>query len=313
LSADHSPPDASSVKAKASDRLALRRGPFVVAQARQAGMHWDELQTKFWTRMSRGQYAWAGLPRDEALTLQAVARRMPSTYAFSGYTAAWLLGLDVAWGAPTEVTVARDVPVRGRAGVKLRRAALPESDVIIRKGFRVTSAMRTICDLGGRADLVESVVAIDMALHAGLLELSDLTTHVEANAGAKGIKRLRRAVHLADARTESPMESRLRMLLIKARLPRPTVQAELLDASGNFIARADLYYPDRRLVVEYDGTNHRDRMAADLRRQNALLNAGFHLLRFSSSDLREPLSIVAQVRRARAALPRIPDSPDKAA
>jgi len=276
-------------------------------------MQWDELQSKFWTRLSRGQYAWAGLRRDAALALQAVARRLPSTYAFSGYTAAWLLGLDVVWTEPIEVTVGRDLPVRARAGVKLRRAALPESDVTSRRGFRVTSARRTVCDLGSRPDVVESVVAIDMALHAGLVHMTDLTAHVEANAGAKGIKRLRRALCLADAGAESPMETRLRMVLIKARLPRPMVQADLRDSSGILIGRADLYYADCKLVIEYDGTNHRERMAEDLRRQNALLNAGFHLLRFTAGDLREPRSIVDQVRQARAALPRFLDSPDEAA
>jgi very-short-patch-repair endonuclease len=275
-------------------------------------MEWDELQTKFWTRMSRGQYAWARLPRDRALTLRAVAQRMPSAYAFSGNTAAWLLGLDSLWCEPIEVTVGRDLPVRARAGVKLRRAALPESDVMIREGFRATSALRTVCDLGSRADVVESVVAIDMALHAGLVGMSDLMCHLQAHTGAKGIKRLRRAIRLADARTESPMETRLRIVLIRGRLPQPEVQAELRDASGNFVGRADLYYADRKLVIEYDGANHRDRMAADLRRQNALVNAGYHILRFTAGDLREPRSIVAQVRRARTTLPRFPDSPDRA-
>ena len=109
------------------------------------------------------------------------------------------------------------------------------------------------------------------------------------------------------------MESRLRMVLIGGRLPRPAVQSELRDKFGNFIARVDLYYPDRKLVIEYDGANHRERMADDLRRQNALPNAGYHMLRFTAGDLREPRLIVAQVRRAHMTLTRYPDSPDDAA
>src|SRR5438309_1859127 len=109
------------------------------------------------------------------------------------------------------------------------------------------------------------------------------------------------------------METRLRMELIRARLPVPCVQAEIRDAAGGFIGRADLYYPDRRLVIEYDGENHRDRLVADLRRQNALVNAGYHLLRFTFTDLRAPGSVVAQVCRARAMLARYPVSPDEAA
>ena len=92
------------------------------------------------------------------------------------------------------------------------------------------------------------------------------------------------------------METRLRMELIQARLQQPDVQAELHDASGRFLGRADLYYPDRRLVIEYDGDNHRDRLVSDMRRQNALLNAGYHILRFTSADIRTPAAIVALVR-----------------
>ena len=273
-------------------------------------MRWRDLQTRHWTRTSRGQYAWSGLPQDARLKLLAVSRRMPPNYAFSGLTAAWLLGLDVSWSEPIEVTVPRDVAARARAGVRLRRAALPEADVIGQRGLRATSAMRTVCDLGSRADLVESVVAVDMALHAGLVKLADLESYVATHAGAKGIKRLRRAVRLAEPRSESPMETRLRIQLIRGRLPRPSVQAELCDRKGKLIARVDLYYPDRRLAIEYDGIDHKDRLQADLQRQNALLNAGYHMLRFTAVDLRQPKAVVAEIRRARATLPIIRDSPD---
>ena len=276
-------------------------------------MSWDDLQTKAWTRMSRGQYAWAGLPQDARLKLLAVARRAPAGYAFSGLTAGWLFGLDVAWCEPIEVTVARDVPVRARAGIRLRRAALPESDVIMRRGLRMTSPLRTVCDLGSGRDAVESVVALDMALHARLVELSVVERYVQAHPGEKGMKRLRRAVRLSNPRSESPMETRLRLELIMARLPPPSVQADLRDRTGNFIGRADLYYPDRRLVIEYDGENHKNRLAADLRRQNALVNAGYHLLRFTGADLRTPGSVVTQVRRARSVLASYPVTPDIAA
>lgn len=297
---------------RSSPQLELRRGPFTVADARRVDVRWDHLQTKMWTRLSRGQYAWVGLPQDARLTLQAVTQRVPAEYAFSGRTAAWLLGLDMAWGDPIEVTIGRDVPVRARAGLRVRRAALPESDVIVRQGFRITSAMRTVRDLGSGVDPVESVVAVDMALHAGLIQLSKLAVYVQTHSGDKGIKRLRTAVRVADPRSESPMETRLRLELIRGRLPRPCVQAELRDATGHFIGRADLFYPDRRLVIEYDGENHKVRLVADLRRQNALVNAGYHLLRFTVADLRVPGSVVAQVRRARTVLANYPVSPDEA-
>ena len=248
--------------------------------------------------MSRGQYAASRLTRDTELTLRAAADRMPPGFAFSGRTAAWLLGLDMPPCEPIEATVDRGIPVRARAGVRLRRAALPESDVIARRGFRSTSPLRTVRDLGSGRDLVESVVAIDMAVRARIVQLQEVAEHVAEQAGAKGIKRLRAALALADPRAESPMESRLRVELVRAGLPPTDVQPELHGASGLFLGRADLYYADSLLVVEYDGENHRDRRVTDLRRQNGLINAGYRVLRFSAADMRTPSSIVAQVGQA---------------
>lgn len=95
------------------------------------------------------------------------------------------------------------------------------------------------------------------------------------------------------------METRLRYLLISHGLTRPSVQTVLSDETGQFLARADLYYPSKRLAIEYDGTSHRYSRADDNRRQNRMLEAGFRLLRFTSGDIsRTPASVVAQVERA---------------
>ena len=82
-------------------------------------------------------------------------------------------------------------------------------------------------------------------------------------------------------------------------MPRPVVQAELHDSSGRFVGRADIFYPTARLVVEFDGGNHRDRLVADDQRQNALVNAGFRVLRYTSVDVyQRPDAIVTQVKAA---------------
>lgn len=291
---------------QALTRNILTSRPFTLAEARSFGFRWEHLQTDAWTKLSRGQYVAKDLARYRQVILHAVERRLPSRHAFSGRTAAILLGVDMPPLDPIEVTVDRNVSVRARAGIKLRRAGLSDSDVVTRGCFQITSPLRTIRDLGSRPDFVEALASVDMVLHADLLRLSELEAWVAEHRGEKGVKRLRRIIQFADSRSESPMESRLRAYLIKARLPVPDVQAELHDASGRFVGRADLYYPDRRLVIEFDGMNHRDRLVSDLRRQNALIEAGYHVLRFSAADLRTPGLVVTQVRDSRRRLAKMP-------
>jgi hypothetical protein len=108
---------------------------------------------------------------------------------------------------------------------------------------------------------------------------------------------MRSLVPLA-APAESPMETRLRWLLIQAGLPPPEVQARLGDGA-EFAGRVDLYYTKARLVLEYDGGNHRERMVEDDRRQNLLVSAGYQVLRYTAADVyKRPDVVVAQVRGA---------------
>lgn len=239
------------------------------------------------------------LKESELVKLSAVARRLPAGAAFSGRTAAWLHGLDLPPCDPIEVTIPEPIGSGRRAGVVVRRFRLGTEEIVLRHGLPTTSALRTVVDLGGRGPLTEGVVAADLALHAGLVSIAELNSHVAEHRGVKGIARLRRVIPLAEPKTESPMESRLRMLLVLNRLPRPEVQVSLQDDHGRFLGRPDLLYRRQRLAIEYDGGNHRDRLVDDNRRQNSLVGAGFRLLRFTAPDVyRAPDSVVIQVRRA---------------
>ncbi len=239
--------------------------------------------------------------------LHAARFRLPLVAAFSGRTAAWLHGLDLAPCDPVEVTVPARSGVSSRAGVSLRRADLDETDVVLRQGLRATSILRTLSDLAQFLSLVETTVVADMALCARRLSMADLAELADGRAGSKGVARLRRVAELAEPLSESPMETRLRLLLVLAGLPRPQAQVRLQDARGRFLGRPDLFYPAHGLGLEYDGGTHRDSLVEDDRRQNRLLNAGFRLLRFTAADiLQTPSTVVAQVRTALCAETSIP-------
>ena len=94
------------------------------------------------------------------------------------------------------------------------------------------------------------------------------------------------------------MESRLRMLMVQRGLPRPHVQVPLHGSNTEFLGRPDIYYPDQKLAIEYDGGTHKTSLVEDNRRQNAMLAEGIHLLRFTASDVyQHPDRVVEQVRR----------------
>jgi very-short-patch-repair endonuclease len=146
-------------------------------------------------------------------------------------------------------------------------------DVTTVRGLPATTIERTFRDLRRRLPPIEILVLADQALRLGIGRFDELAEPAE-----------------------SPMETRLRWSLIQAGLPKPEVQKELRGSDGKFVGRADLYYPQSRLVIEYDGANHRDRLIEDNRRQNLLLNAGFRLLRFTAAD--RPEVITPLVRQA---------------
>lgn len=274
----------------------LTRGPFTLEEARAAGLR--QLRGRAWRRLTPTVWVWSGLRESPLVTLSAALRRLPPGAAFSGRTAAWLHGLDVPPCDPIEASVPRAAGVSGRAGISLRKADIDPADLTVRQGLPATSITRTLSDLAATRPLVEAVIAADLALHAGRTSVSDL--HAAAARGSRtAAARLRRVIELAEPLSESPMETRLRLLLVLGGLPRPLAQVVLRNPRGAFLGRADLYYPGSRVAIEYDGRGHLRSLTEDSRRQNGLLNAGYRLLRFTASDvLGTPETVLATVRGA---------------
>ena len=230
--------------------------------------------------------------------LAAVNRRLPKVAVFSGRTAAWLHGLDLPPCDPIEVTLPMNSQTSRLAAVRLTRSDLSASEISTVCQLRTTAITRTVADVARRLSVVEAVAVFDMALHRRVVNTKELREWMNSHSRYRGIRTLRRAMELAEPAAESPMETRLRLLLVLAGLPKPRVQVSLYDDAGIFIARPDLCYPRKRLVIEYDGATHRDSLAADNRRQNRLIDAGYRLLRFTAGDvLNTPASVVGLVRR----------------
>ena len=277
----------------------LTRNPFTLSDAARAGLKRWHLEGARWRRVGPSTYIDARLTDSPMLQLNAAALRLPAGGAFSGMTAAWLHGLDVPACDPIEITVPKEAGAGARTGMALRRARLAKGEIVKVRGLPATSIVRTVRDVCARLELAEAVVLCDMALHARMVTEAELHEVASRCSGARGIATLRDALVHIEPAAESPMESRLRMLLVLAGLPRPEAQVPVRDRWHRFIGRPDLFYRLSRLGLEYDGGTHRESLAEDNRRQNRLLDAGVRLLRFTAGDIfNTPDVVVSQVRSA---------------
>ena len=183
---------------------------------------------------------------------------------------------------------------------RVHRTPLPEEDRTRRGQLPVTTPARTWRDLAAvlRPPALLAVTDQLLACHA---TRDDLAHQLAGNPTGRGSARARDVLPVGDPRAESPMESVLRWLVHEAGLPAPELQHVVRDDAGLFLGRADLAWPDRRVLVEFDGDVHRDRdvFVADVRRQNRLVAAGWTVLRFTAADvLGRPADVVAEIRRA---------------
>src|SRR5713101_1145330 len=122
----------------------LARGPFTLDEARRAGLQRWHLDGAAWRRLGPRTYVSNRTTESPLLLLQAAARRIPPGGAFSGITAAWLHGLDVAPYDPIEMTVPKSSGVASRAGMTVRRAAITKDEVVRQHGLPVTPIGRTV-------------------------------------------------------------------------------------------------------------------------------------------------------------------------
>jgi very-short-patch-repair endonuclease len=258
-----------------------------------------------WRRLGTELYCARNLTDDPLEVLHAWKRLLPTGTTFAGATAAWLFGLDLDPLNPAEVSVPPDSGVRSRSGLSARRCELTPDEVAKVRGLPATTLHRTLLDLCSWRPKVEALVAVDMAFRAGLTDTVTLWSYSRSMPSRAGSARLRELARIGEP-AESPMETRLRWLLLQGDLPRPQVQADLRDDAGRFLGRADLLYPAARLVIEFDGGNHRERLVSDDRRQNLLMNAGYRVLRFTTLDVKgRPDIVAAQVHAALGANARI--------
>ncbi|QAY69309.1 hypothetical protein [Xylanimonas protaetiae] len=188
-----------------------------------------------------------------------------------------------------EAAVRDGGPRRPRDGITVRR--YDGCSVVMRDGWPVSSVenalVHTVPSLGRR----RALAVLDSACHLRLTDAAGVAAAHERARGRPGVERTHDVWALADARSESPLESVARLGCIDAGVPPDALQVEVVDVGGRFVARCDLGWwlgEDRWLVVEVDGADPHslpDALFRDRRRQNALLTGGVQLVRVTSEDV----------------------------
>jgi very-short-patch-repair endonuclease len=184
-------------------------------------------------------------------------------------------------------------------GILTRGDRLGEDEIDLVAGVPVTSPVRTALDLGCWYPTVTAVAAIDALAGATDIKPADVELLAQRYAGRRGIARAREALGLFDSGAQSPKESWLRVVLIRAGLPRPQTQIPVSDEFGDRIIYLDMGWEVVKVAVEYDGEQHRSdgwQYTWDIRRSEMLERLGWIVVRVVAGD--RPAEIVSRVRAA---------------
>ena len=155
------------------------------------------------------------------------------------------------------------------------------------RGIRVTTPARTALDLACRLPVDEAVAAIDALARATKLKMADVDLLAQRYRGRRVIRRARVALDLVDPGAESPQESRLRLLYIRAGFPRPETQIPVYDQYGQLVAVLDMGWPDIMVGADYEGEHHRlsrQRFNSDIRRFDMVTELGWKDVRVTVED-----------------------------
>jgi hypothetical protein len=249
----------------ASKRLVLARDLDEPFESRR--QHARNVRRGSEIRVSHGAYVdaatWEALdPRSRYLLhVRAVAETRHHRPVLSHRSAAAVHGLPVLGEWPRSVHITAGVAAGGRSSGDIIRhsARLADDDVVEVDGLLVTSVARTVLDLATDEPLLESVPALDRALHidrrgvpAPLITTEAIWASYARRMPFRGHVRARTAIEFAVSDADSPLESVSRVNMRAIGCPRPELQARFDDYRG-LIGFSEFYWREHRTVGEADG------------------------------------------------------------
>jgi len=187
---------------------------------------------------------------------------------------------------------------RSPAGVVTRDDLLFEDEIQQINGLNVTTPERTAFDLGRRDRLGRAVERLDALARATDFKASSIEELAAKHRHTRGLRQLEKALALVDAGAESPKETWLRLLLIRAGYPRPRTQIPVLSPDGRRRYFLDMGWDDIKLAVEYEGDHHRldrRRFAYEIQRLEDVAEIGWLNIRVAARH--HPADILRRVHR----------------
>lgn len=259
--------------------------PFIGSEALAAGrLTRHELRTKF-RAIHQDIYIPTGADLSPVLRAKACWLRSRRRGVLVGLSASAVHGAK--WIDNRRAAEISDANRRPTPGV-IARACVIEADETTRKaGMAVTTPARTALDLLCWYPMDAAITAVDALARATRVKIADIELLAERHRGRRGIQRARTALDLVDSGAESPKETWLRLLIIRAGFPRPQTQIPVYNEYGVLIAEVDMGYEGLKIAIEYEGAQHRtDRRQfdKDIRRHDALIELGWIVLRFTAED-----------------------------
>ncbi len=230
------------------------------------------------------------------------AARLGSDEFFSHSTAALLLGLPLPRRLESDDVLhvsGRSSRPRTRGVVGHRALVTPVGSV---RGLPVTRPDWVLPELATQLGLDDLVVAGDALVRRKrpLTSLEQLLQVASEHRG-RGIRLVRAALGDVRRGTDSPMETRLRLLICRAGLPEPVIGHTIRDRNRDFIGTPDLSYVEQRIAIEYEGSVHRDDprvFAEDILRRELMQEADWYVIRVIADHVfRSPGWLVGRIAR----------------
>lgn len=250
---------------------------------------------------SAGVYRAAGAPdtAESAAWLAALSTRSVVSYLSA---AAW-------WEQPVEgdgrvhVTRLDRKRLDWPKGVRVHRVGLDRSAIVKHRGLWVTTRSETALDCIGWLSPGRALGLADRALRQGWLSTEDINRRLTDSPGRWGNRQIRRLAAQLDRGADAESERRLHRLLRTAHVTGWVAQYPFRSTSGRFTI--DVAFPAMRIAIEVDGYayhSNEDRFQRDRTKQNALIAAGWRVLRFTWADIVDrPEFVLAQLGQVLAA------------